>query len=132
MSIFLQIRHRFPAARDFQAARDGSRRRAAALVLAVVACAGLACSDDETDPADETGAAGGVNTPDASVVRLPGEGFEPTPDFDTDTRQREPIGPQELVETIDQIRNGIGGSGGSGPGAPDAAPPTDPSDAGAS
>jgi hypothetical protein len=133
MSIFLESRRCFLAARTRGVRVFG--RGAGPLFLAVVACGALACSDDETDPAEQTGAAGGVNTADASVIRLPGEGLEPTPDYDTDTRQREPIGPQELVKTIDQIRNGIdgtGGTGGTGAVVADAAPPpADVSDAGA-
>jgi hypothetical protein len=109
---------------------DGGRvfgRGASSLLLAVVACAALACSDDETDPADQTGAAGGVSTPDAAVRDLPGDGLERTPDFDTNTSQREPIGPQDLVKEIERIRNGIGG----GDEDAGAAAPVDASDAGA-
>jgi hypothetical protein len=124
MSIFLQTR---PCA---VRARQAFGRGAGSLFLAVVACAALACSED-SDPADQTGTAGGVNVPDASVRELPGDGLEPTPDFDTDTRQREPIGPEQLVETIDEIRNGIGGSRGDAPNATDAAAPADDADAGA-
>ncbi len=90
------------------------------LLLASLACAAVACKDDD-DPAEQTGAAGSLNAPDASVRPLPGEGLEPTPDFDTDTRQREPVGPDELNDSIDEIRNNIGGNtGGSTQEAPDA------------
>jgi len=105
------------------------------LIAAALACFALACSDDETEPPDQTGSAGGVNTPDASVRDLPGDGLERTPDFDTNTTQREPIGPQELGEQIDGIRNGIDRGRIDGvpvedAGAP-APPPVDESDAGA-
>jgi hypothetical protein len=87
------------------------RRRAPGRLFSAAiigACLGLACSDD--DPAGQTGVGGssGSVEPDASVRDLPGDGREPTPDFDTESRQRTPIGPQRLVETIDQIRDDIG------------------------
>jgi hypothetical protein len=125
MSIFLQTRPR--AVR----ARQAFGRGAGSLFLAVVACFALGCSDEDSDPAEQTGAAGGVNVADASVRDLPGDGLEPTPDYDTDTRQREPIGPEQLVETIDEIRNGFGGGPGTDPSVVDAAAPADDADAGA-
>jgi hypothetical protein len=114
MSIFLVTRQ--SASRTRLGRGAGSR-----LIFAAAACAALACSDDE-DPADQTGAAGTLNAPDASVRPLRGDGLERTPDFDTDTRQREPIGPEQLVETIEEIRNDIDGRGNDDDGA-DAAPP---------
>ena len=121
MSIFLATRPRAPHRLGRCA---GSR-----LILAVLACAALACTDDE-EPADQTGAAGGVNTPDASVRDLPGDGLERTPDFDTNTEQREPIGPEKLVEGIERIRNGIPDRSGAGTDA-GATAPVDEADAGA-
>jgi hypothetical protein len=85
-----------------------------------LACFSTACDDD--GPAAQTGIGGSFNVPDASVRDLPGEGLERTPDFDTDTRQRNPIGPEELVRTIDVIQNNLGGSSGQNPDAPDASP----------
>ena len=140
MSIFLPTRPRAVRARQAFGRGAGSLFPAslfpASLFPAVVACTALVCStlgcsDEDSDPADQTGVAGSVNAPDASVRDLPGEGLEPTPDFDTDTRQREPIGPQQLVETIDEIRNGISGGQGNAPSAADAAAPADDADAGA-
>lgn len=104
-------------------------RAAGSLCLAALACAALACSDDDSEPAEQTGAAGEVNAADASVRVLRGDGREPTPDSDTDTRQREPIGPDRLVETIEDIRNGIRGDG-SGSSVVDAAAPVGDLDAG--
>ena len=101
--------------------------------MAALACFALGCSDDETAPADQTGSAGGVNTPDASVRELPGDGLEGTPDFDQNTTQREPVGPNELVETIEGIRDGIDRGRIDGVPTADAAvpPSVDESDAGA-
>src|SRR5690606_10347726 len=86
--------------------------------LVAAACFCVACGDDDASApeADAVSAA-----PDASVRTLPGDGREPTPEFDIDSRQREPIGPQVLVETLDDIRNGrVPGTGGDG--SPDASP----------
>lgn len=85
-----------------------------------LACFSIACSDD--GPAAQTGIGGSLQVLDASVRDLPGDGLERTPDFDTDNRQRTPIGPEELVRTIDEIQNNLGGSGGQSPDAPDASP----------
>ena len=97
------------------------------LLFAAVLGLASACSDD--DPAPQTGAAGAENLPDASVRDLPGDGQEQTPDFDTDRRQRAPIGPDGLNEAIDGIGNG-GNTGRSPVEAPDAAPPAADADAG--
>jgi hypothetical protein len=103
------------------------RGAGARLLITSVLVLASACSDD--DPAPQTGAAGSTNLPDASVRDLPGDGQEETPDFDTDTRQRAPIGPDGLNEAIDDLQNG--GNGGGGPvEAPDAAPPAVDADAG--
>lgn len=111
--------------------RTGWLRTSSALIAAVLACFALACSDDETDPAEQTGSAGGVNTPDASVRDLPGDGLEGTPDFDRNTTQREPIGPNALGEAIDEIDRGrINGEPVEDAGAP-TPPPADAADAGA-
>ena len=48
---------------------------------------------------------GGADAPDASVRDLPGDGLEPTPDFDIDSRQRNPIGPEQVTERIDRLQN---------------------------
>jgi hypothetical protein len=86
-----------------------------ALVGVSLACFSMACGDD--GPAAQTGVGGSLNVPDASVRDLPGDGLEPTPDFDTDNRQRNPIGPEELVRTIDEFQNDRNGSNGQGPDA---------------
>ena len=96
------------------------------MLCSTLACLSIGCSDDE--PAEETGIGGGTSIPDASVRDLPGEGLEPTPDFDTDSRQREPIGPQEIVENIDDLR----GNPGTGNGASSALDAGADADAGAS
>lgn len=80
----------------------------------------MACSDD--DPAPQTGIGGSLNVPDASVRDLPGDGLERTPESDTDNRQRNPIGPEELVRTIDEIQNNLPGASGQNPNASDASP----------
>jgi len=64
-----------------------------------------ACGDDDS-PAEPTGVGGAADAPDASVRDLPGDGLEPTPDFDIDDRQRDPIGPGEVTEGIDELQNG--------------------------
>lgn len=93
--------------------------------IAVGACFALACGDD--DPAEPTGIGGSTSGGelDASVRDLPGDGREATPDFDIESRQRNPIGPQRLVENIDEIRDdlglGYGGNGATDAGAADAA-----------
>jgi len=88
-------------------------------MVAGAACFALACSDDDPAPETGVGGSGGVEL-DASVRDLPGDGREPTPDFDTESRQRDPIGPEQLVEVIDVIRNDI--RGGTGSGVADAGP----------
>lgn len=101
----------------------------AGIVGSALACLSVGCSDDE--PAEETGIGGSANLPDASVRDLPGDGVQPTPDFDTESRQREPIGPQDLVENIEEeIRGGRGT--GSSPAASDAGRDAAAADAGAS
>jgi hypothetical protein len=94
--------------RPFFGQGASARLYLAAILGSVMACLSVGCNDDE--PAGETGVGGNTSIPDASVRDLPGNGLEPTPDFDTDSRQREPIGPQGLVEAIDEIRGG-GGNG---------------------
>jgi hypothetical protein len=99
----------------------GANKRLFCTAIAVAACFSLACSDD--DPAEQTGLGGSTGNaePDASARDLPGDGLEATPDFDTDARQRNPIGPRRLVETVDEIRDDfdLGSAGG---GAVDAGP----------
>lgn len=93
----------------------GANNRLFRAAIAVGACLALACGDD--DPAGQTGVGGSTGSaePDASARNLPGDGREGTPEFDTDSRQRNPIGPRRLVETVDEIRDDLGiGSGGSG------------------
>ncbi len=107
--------------------RASARLFLAGIVGSALACLSVGCSDDE--PAEETGLGGSANIPDASVRDLPGDGLQPTPDSDTESRQREPIGPQDLVENIEaEIR---GGRGTSSPGASDAGSDAE-ADAGAS
>lgn len=65
--------------------------------------------DDDKNPAQPTGVANGADVPDASVRDLPGDGLEPTPDFDIDGRQRNPIGVEQRNESIDRIQNGNSG-----------------------
>jgi hypothetical protein len=65
-----------------------------------------ACSDDDDTPAQPTGVGGAADAPDASVRDLPGDGLDPTPEFDIDDRQRNPIGPEQVTEGIDEIQNG--------------------------
>lgn len=68
----------------------------------LLAAAGLVLACDDDDPAPQTGGLGGAV--DAGARDLPGEGLEATPDFDTNTQQREPIGPQRVVDNVDRIR----------------------------
>jgi hypothetical protein len=117
---------------NFLSARSASSfgRGASAWLVAACVALSLACGDD--DPASEsvsTGGSSSVSVPDASVRDLPGDGLETTPDFDTDTRQRNPIGPQGLGESVDGIRSEIDpGYGYHAPDAGDAG--TDEADAG--
>jgi hypothetical protein len=112
--------------------RGATRLHWAALIGFSMACFTVACDGD--DPARQMALGGNIPTgnlatiPDASVRDLPGDGLEPTPESDTDTRQREPIGPERLNDEIDSIQDGLGGSGGQSSSAPDAA--TDSADAG--
>jgi hypothetical protein len=106
---------------NFLSARPSSPLGRSASAWLVCACVAFsaACGDD--DPAPESvGGSGGTSAtePDASVRDLPGDGLETTPDFDTDTRQRNPIGPQGLGESVDGIRNEL--DPGYGNRAPDA------------
>jgi hypothetical protein len=87
-----------------------------------------ACSNDEDSPAEPTGLGDTADVPDASVRDLPGDGLEPTPDFDIEARQRDPIGPERISEGIDALQNGAGGTAGDG--SPDAAAPSGATDAG--
>ncbi|HTV18558.1 MAG TPA: hypothetical protein VMG12_07800 [Polyangiaceae bacterium] len=99
----------------------GARERLFCALIAGAACFVVACGDD--DPAQQTGVggSGGIEL-DASVRDLPGDGLEPTPESDIDARQRNPIGPEQLNDALDGLRNG-GGQGGSGGGL-DAGPDT--------
>jgi hypothetical protein len=93
---------------NFLSARPSSSLGRSASAWLVCACVALAaaCSDDDPAPGSISGSGGtSANVPDASVRDLPGDGLETTPDFDTDTRQRNPIGPQGLGESVDPIRN---------------------------
>lgn len=113
MSISSPARSRSPLGR--QNARRGITGRAASvgLLIALVASLG-ACKNDGSTQNEPTGLAGAGDRPDASVRDLPGDGLEPTPEFDIDDRQREPIGPEQLNETIgDFVADGGLGSGGS-------------------
>jgi hypothetical protein len=100
-----------------------ANKRLFCAAIAVGACFALACGDD--DPAAQTGIGGsGSTAPDASVRDLPGDGREATPDFDTESRQRSPIGPRRLVENVDEIRDDLdlGYGGGEAADAGDAEP----------
>ena len=99
------------------------------LLFAAVLGLASACSDDDPAPQTGGGAAGASDLPDASVRDLPGDGQLETPDFDTDRRQRAPIGPDGLNEAVDGLGNG-GNSGRAPVEAPDAAPPAADADAG--
>lgn len=106
--------------------RGSAQTRLFSAAIALGACLALACGDD--DPAEQTGIGGsGGAELDASVRDLPGDGLEPTPDFDTESRQRYPIGPQRLVETVDEIRDEIdrGSSGEASDAGPDSPEPAD-------
>jgi hypothetical protein len=100
---------------------QSGRELTAILGFSMLTGLAMACSDDE--PAPRPAPTGSVSMLDASVRDLPGEGQEPTPESDTDSRQREPIGPQRLNDEIEGIRNDLGNSYGNGSG-PDASPDT--------
>jgi hypothetical protein len=86
--------------------RSSLGRSASAWLVGACVALSTACSDDDPAPESVGGSGGiGASLPDASVRDLPGDGLERTPDFDTDTRQRNPIGPQGLGENLDGIRN---------------------------
>ena len=103
MSSFSPTRSRPPLGCRF-ACRIAGRAASVGLILAFTTLP--ACSSDDDGPAQPTGVGGAADAPDASVRDLPGDGLEPTPDFDIDDRQRNPIGPQEVAEAIDEIQNG--------------------------
>jgi hypothetical protein len=87
-----------------------SRLLVAGTVGVLVACG----TDDPAGPDDSTGT---ENTPDASLLDLPGDGLEKTPDFDVN-------GPRELFERPD-LGDALG-AGSPRPARPplsDAAPP---------
>lgn len=83
----------------------GARVRLLSGLIAACTCVAAGCGDD--DPAPQTGIGGSAGSApiDASVRDLPGDGIEPTPEFDIEVRQRRPPGPQRLNEAIDRIRN---------------------------
>lgn len=91
----------------------------------------LACGSDDSAP--QTGAGGSRGQPVASSADagrpLPGEGLEPTPDFDITNPQREVPSRQQLVDGISTLY-GSGGSGGT-PSASDAGAGDAGNDAGA-
>ena len=102
-------RARSPLGRRITQRSATGRAASAALLFAFLSLtfgAGLtACGkDDAKAPAEPTGSA--VDTPDASVRDLPGDGLEPTPESDIDARQLTPSGPGQLNESVDRIRNG--------------------------
>lgn len=111
------------------ARRIAGRAASVGLVLAFTTL--VACSDDDDAPAQPTGVGGAADAPDASVRDLPGDGLEPTPDFDIDDRQRNPIGPGQLTERIDEIQNGPRTSRDAGPANSPADTGSPASDAGA-
>ena len=102
MSSFSPTRSRSPLGCRIARSITG---RAASVGLILAFTVLPACTDDAT-PAEPSGVGGGADAPDASVRDLPGDGLEPTPDFDIDDRQRNPIGPQEVTEAIDELQNG--------------------------
>jgi len=113
-----------------QSARRGitGRGTSVGLFIALVASV-VACENDGSTQNEPTGLASAGDRPDASVRDLPGDGLEPTPEFDIEARQREPIGPEQLNETIGDFvaDGGIGSGGYTAPPAPAPAPaPTDP------
>ena len=106
--------------------RGSSRRgvgRCAGWVFLLAGTFGVlvACGSDDSAP--QTGAGGSdgqtvTGSTDAGRP-LPGEGFEPTPDFDITSPQR-PVPPREqLIEGVATL-NGTGGSSGGAANSPDA------------
>lgn len=89
--------HRFPRS------RAAGRATSAWLISVLIGGCLAACGDDE--PAPQTAVDDSLQTPDASVRELPGDGLEPTPDFDVEVRQRTPVGPRRLVETVGRFRD---------------------------
>jgi len=74
----------------------------------------VACGSDDSAP--QTGAGGSNGQPVASSADagrpLPGEGFEPTPDFDITNPQREVPSRQQLVDGISTLYANAGAGGG--------------------
>jgi hypothetical protein len=88
-----------------------------------------ACTSDDPAPA-AGGGGGGSSQPNVEVRELPGDGLQPTPDFDTDDRQAVRTPPNRIIDRVDDLRDDL--SSNPGPDSPprDAAPPVDASDAG--
>jgi hypothetical protein len=130
MSIFFPTRTTSPLGRRI-ARRIAGRTASVGLFCALVTSLGACKDDDDSAPAEPTAVAGASDRPDASVRELPGDGREPTPEFDIEARQRDPIGPEQLVETIGDLVEDAGiGRDGYTPPAPVAPGDADP-DAGA-
>jgi hypothetical protein len=116
MLILLPSRKRPNLGRSLHRSVAGRRARAGLPMAAIAGLAlaffSIACSDDGKPAPETAGSPVEATIPDASVRDLPGEGLELTPDSDTDTRQRDPIGPERLNGEIDTIQNNLGGAGG--------------------
>jgi hypothetical protein len=86
--------------------------------LSALICILFACSDDPDPAPQTTSPTGRAEVVDASVRQLRGDGTEPTPESDIESRQRTPIGPQGLAEVVDEYLNGgAGGQSGSDAGS---------------
>jgi hypothetical protein len=92
----------------------------------------VGCGSDDSAP--QTGSGGSRGQPVASSAdagrALPGEGLEPTPDFDITNPQREVPSREQLVDGISTLY-GNGGAAGGTPSATDAGAGDAGSDAGA-
>src|SRR4051812_15535876 len=100
--------------------RNAGRNAGWGFLLAGTVGVLVSCGSDDSA---QTGAGGSTGQPVASSADagrpLPGEGFEPTPDFDITNPQREVPSRQDLVAGISTLY-GNAGAGGSPAGAPDA------------
>jgi hypothetical protein len=71
--------------------------------LFVIGMIGFICACRDGGP-PASGAGANRDLPDAAVRVLPGEGFQATPETDTDGRQVIPVSPDSIIERVNDVR----------------------------
>ena len=84
----------------------------------------IACTSDDPPPGT-AGQGGDQNVPNGEVRDLPGDGLQPTPDFDTDDRQAVRVPPSRIIARVDDLRDDLSSTPGPDRGPLDAAPPVE-------